>query len=164
MLMEFRKLYNNNPILKKTQIAISFPDFLNIKINMNFQDYVSIYCHRASVNLDFTCTPILNINLNFEIQKILKFFENVQTLSNASKCIQMVPNGSEWVRTPRTTFENFEKPRENFNLLKIFRQRPNASKMRPNASQWVRMDLNGSERVRKHRTNCNNFEKPRENC
>ena len=53
-----------------------------------------------------------------KIQKIAKIFEDAQTLPIASGCVRMHPNGSEHVRKPRKTCENFEKPRENFEKLR----------------------------------------------
>ena len=50
-----------------------------------------------------------NIEKRPKIQKISKFFENVQTLPIASQCIRMHPNGSEWIRKPRKARDNLKK-------------------------------------------------------
>ena len=43
-----------------------------------------------------------------KMQKITKFFENVQTLPNASECVRMHPNGSGRIQMGPSTSENFE--------------------------------------------------------
>jgi len=44
-----------------------------------------------------------------KIKKRTIFFENVQTLPNASECIRMRPSGSEWIRMGPSTSGNLKK-------------------------------------------------------